>query len=607
MARVEFLENGEKIMKRFLIPVVLLSALIALFAAACSAEPEVIVEEKIVEVEKEVLREVEVEVEKVIEKEVVVEVEKLVEVEVETEKILVATPTPDVGTSGPQSGGDLKVVSQGSISTIDPVFSLFYVVNAVATQIYEGMYGWDGNLNPQSRLADSFSTNADGTVFTFTLRDGIKFHDGSDLDSGDAIASIKRWRDGGSPAAGVVRRFTGDEAFSVVDDLTFTWTFDEPLGSVIFIMGLPAGLMPMWPEEVANTPFTEPVPQNIGTGAYKFVEWLQGDRVVLERYNGYSSRSEPAETGAYAGGNTAYHDTITFLEIPDEETKIAGLETGEWDVVDGAAFDFYQRLMDNPDTDVAVYKPGNRSNVYLNPQIPPFSYLKGRQALMTGIDVEDFMFALGPSDLWIVCPALYFCGSPLETDIGHRFEVELADGSTATIGYDVNNMDLAMQLLNESDYQGETTVILNPTDYGTITPLGPVLKAVMADIGYNVEMPAIDWATVTSMFGNTDSYSLATDWYAHWSSGNPINDHLISGTLDFIIRDEDLVNLQLEFVREADASKRFEIVEQLQILRWQKVTSLSLGQFFPIVPFTSDLKGFEVRAIPFYVNTWLER
>ena len=192
-------------MRRFLIPVVLLSALIALFAAACSAEPEVIVEEKIVEVEKEVVKEVEVEVEKVVEKEVVVEVEKLVEVEVETEKILVATPTPDVGTSGPQSGGDLKIVSQGSISTIDPVFSLFYVVNAVASQMYEGLYGWDGNLEAQPRTADSFTTNADGTEYTFTIRDGIKFHDGSDLDSGDAIASIKRWRDGGSPAAGVVR------------------------------------------------------------------------------------------------------------------------------------------------------------------------------------------------------------------------------------------------------------------------------------------------------------------------------------------------------------------------------------------------------------------
>ena len=91
-------------------------------------------------------------------------------------------------------------------------------------------------------------------------------------------------------------------------------------------------------------------------------------------------------------------------------------------------FDFFQRLTDNPDIGVALYKPGNRSNVYLNPQIPPFSYLKGRQALMTGIDVEDFMFALGPNDLWITCRALYWCGTPLETDIGARFDIELADG-----------------------------------------------------------------------------------------------------------------------------------------------------------------------------------
>ena len=82
---------------------------------------------------------------------------------------------------------------------------------------------------------------------------------------------------------------------------------------------------------------------------------------------------------------------------------------------------------------------------------------------MTGIDVEDFMFALGPNDLWITCPALYWCGTPLETDIGSRFDIELSDGSTATIGYDVNDMELARQLLAESDYAGETAVILNPT------------------------------------------------------------------------------------------------------------------------------------------------
>ncbi len=593
-------------MKRFAIPLVL-SAVLALVAAACAGETEVV--EKIVEVPVVEEKIVEVEVEKVVE----VETEKIVEVEVErvieveTEKILVATPTPDVGVTGPQFGGDLRVVSQGSISTLDPVFSLFYVVGAVGTQMYQGLYGWDGNLQAQPRTAESFTLSEDGTEYTFKVRTEVTFHNGDTFTAADAVASINRWRDAGTPAAGMVRRFTDDDALQAVDDSTFTWTFNEPLGAVVFILAIPAGLMPMVPEEMAATPFTEPTPENIGTGAYKFVEWLQGDRVVLERHDGFVARSEPSTPGAYAGENIAYLDTVTFLEIPDEETKIAGLETGEWDVVDGAAFDFFQRLTDNPEIGVALYKPGNRSNVYLNPQIPPFSYLKGRQALMTGIDVEDFMFALGPNDLWITCPALYWCGTPLETDIGARFDVELSDGSTATIGYDVNNMDVARQLLAESDYAGETTVILNPTDYGTITPLGPVLKSVMEDIGYAVEMPALDWATVTSMFGNTDSYSLATDWYSHWCCGNPVQDHLISGTLDFIIRDEELINLQLEFVRETDAAKRFEIVEEIQTQRWRKVTSLSLGQFFPIVPHTTDLKGFEVKALPFYVNTWLER
>ena len=131
-------------MKRFAIPLVL-SAVLALVAAACAGETEVV--EKIVEVPVVEEKIVEVEVEKVVE----VETEKIVEVEVErvieveTEKILVATPTPDVGVTGPQFGGDLRIVSQGSISTLDPVFSLFYVVAAVGNQIFEGLYGWDGN------------------------------------------------------------------------------------------------------------------------------------------------------------------------------------------------------------------------------------------------------------------------------------------------------------------------------------------------------------------------------------------------------------------------------------------------------------------------------
>ena len=77
------------------------------------------------------------------------------------------TPAPVMEESEPAYGGDLRIVSQGSISTLDPVHSLFYVVNAVAAQMYEGLYGWDGNMEVAPRLAEWFTTNAEGTRYTF--------------------------------------------------------------------------------------------------------------------------------------------------------------------------------------------------------------------------------------------------------------------------------------------------------------------------------------------------------------------------------------------------------------------------------------------------------
>ena len=613
-------------------------SMMAILAAACG-------EEKIVTVEKEVIKEVPVEVERVVEKEVPVEivrevevvvvkevpveVEKVVErevevvkevevekiervvvevpkeVEVEVEKVLIATPTP-IPAGEPRFGGTLKVVLHAGTTTLDPVFSQFQIVGNVATQIYENLYAWDGNLEPAPRLAHSFSLSPDLMTYTINVRDGVTFHDGTPFTAADAAQSIQRWRSSGNPAAGIIRRFTDEDALQVVNDLTFTWSFSEPIGAAIFILAIPHGMLPVMKQELAETPFSVAVEDHIGTGVFRFVEWDIGDKITLERFDDHVPRTEPFSPGTYAGENIAYLDRLVLLEVPDAETQIAGLETDEWDMVEYAGLDFFDRTNNNPDLQVLQYKPGLRSNVYLNPQIPPFSYKLARQALQTGIKVEDFMYSLGPEQAWIVCPALYYCGTPLETDAGSRFDVETSQG-TRTIGYNVNDLETAQLLLNDSDYAGETTVILNPTDLAVLTPLGHVLKPVMEDIGFNVEMPALDWATITTMFGNTDSFAAATDAYQHFSYGNPIQDHLISGTYDFIIRDEELGNLQLDYVRELDPEKQFLIAEEIQRQRWEKVTSLSLGQYFPIHPSTRAMKNFAYRALPYFGNVWLER
>ena len=520
------------------------------------------------------------------------------------EEVVVETPTPVVA-GIPQFGGTLRIAGQASINSLDPVFSDTYVTNAVSSHIFEQQFAWDANLEVAPRTVKSWEVSPDGLTYTFTMRDGLSFHKGNGaVTPQDIIASFDRWAASRSPSARLVRTLTDTfAAWKVIDDKTYQWTLNEPFDA-LFALALPSLTSYITTAELAATPFSVRMDNLIGTGAYEFEEWKQGDRVVLKRFEDYVPDSRA--TNGYTGKTVAYLDKLIWLEIPNEETKVAGLQTGEWDVIDGAAFDFLKRLQGDPGIQVGLYKPGNRSNVYLNPQIPPFSYVKARQALQTGIQIEDYMFALGDRDVWILCPALYWCGTPLETDAGQRFDV-FTSASTRTIGYNVKDLETAQILLGDSDYAGEVTIILNPTDYGTITPIGHVLKVDLEKIGFNAEMPALDWATVTTIYARTDSWSASTDWYSYWCCGTPMQDHLISGTFDYIIKDDELIDLQLDWARETDPTRRFAIVEEIQRQRYRKVTSLSLGQFFPIYASTKDLKNFEVKVLPFFANTWLDR
>jgi peptide/nickel transport system substrate-binding protein len=608
--------SGRSIMRRLGLGLIL-AALSAVIFAACASDPEIVEVERVVEVVKEVQVPVEVEVPVEIERKEIVEVEKVVtveievvkevEVEVEVErveiqtKLEVATPTPPpAGT--PRFGGTLRIVSQASIATLDAVWSPFYVVVAVGQHLYETPLGWNSNLTPGPRMVDSWTVSDDERVYTFTLRDGMTFHDGQAVTSADVVASLKRWLPGGSARATLMRDFTAEEPFLAIDDLTFEIRMNQPYGGVI-----PSVSPPHWgpfvmPERIAGTTaVTEGANEYIGSSPYRLVRWDQGYQVVLERHEGYKARSEPADH--MIGASVSYLDKLIWLEVPDEETKIAGLQTGEWDVVDGAAFDFFQPLTDDPSIVVPLYKPGHRSAMNISPNNPPFgneslvltdAQLNARKAVQATIDIEAVMHSLGDSNLWTLCPAIYYCGTPLETFEAGEF-------------YHQANPDLGMELLAASDYDGETVVLLNPTDYGTITPTGIVLRAQMQDIGLNVEMPALDWATIVGRFAETDSYHMFTDWYVHWCCDDPIawpNRDGVPGRHPY---NEEGIELRVAYAQATDQAERFALVELIQRNMYEEVISILLGQFFSIYPHTADLKNFEVKAIPFYVNTWLER
>ena len=124
--------------------------------------------ERLVEVERIVTVEVETEVEVVVEKIVTVEVER----EVEIERVLVATPTPP-STGTPRFGGTLRIVSQASIASLDPIWTSAYVTIAVSTHMYEGLFGLDSNLASAPRMVSGWSLSSDAKTYTMTLREGL--------------------------------------------------------------------------------------------------------------------------------------------------------------------------------------------------------------------------------------------------------------------------------------------------------------------------------------------------------------------------------------------------------------------------------------------------
>ena len=529
--------------------------------------------------------------------------------EVSIDVICAATPTP-TAPAGPHFGGSLRIASPYRADSLDPIFTDAYSTIVVSSHIFETPLGWNSALEVKPRMAENWELSPDTLTYTFHLRGGLRFHNGDSVEAGDIVASLVRWLSSvGSHAnllRGVINR---DKPFSVVDSETFAVNLDEPYGLVPSAFARPHGGPFILPEEIVGS---STALEFIGSGAYKFTEWRQGDRITIEKFEDYMPASGPPDL--YVGGTAGYLDSVTWLEIPDEETRIAGLEIGEWDVVEMASFDYFERLDENPDIAVPLYRPGHRSWYQLSPSHPPFDNLKMRRAALYATNVQEVMYSLGSDELWDLCPAIYYCGTPLETDAG---------GDEWYARFD---SDRAKRLLEESSYAGETIVLLNPTDYATITLINDVIRRQFEEVGFSIELLELDWATVVLLMNEPETVEIlgwaadgaqkskpktiesrvSVGWQSHWCCGDPVSDPSGGGESPLWPRIPHVTELRHDWARETDPVKKAAILDEYQIALYENVYNVYLGVFYPMFPHDSDLKGFEVKAIPFYSNSWLQ-
>ena len=591
-------------------------ATILVFGACQTSEPQVV--EKVVEVVKEVpvetevvkevIKEVPVEkevikevpVEKVVEKEVVkeVEVQKVVEKEVVKEVEVEAKLSPALALEAARYGGDLRVVAQASIKSLDCDFTGAYVCGSVHLHHQEGLLAYDNDFNPRPQLISDWSVSGDGKTYTLTLREGPTFHGRGDFESrhitsDDSIASFGRWMK--RHAAGKsLSRVLAEPGFTKIDDRVFEVNLKQPYGALISHLGMLRGRNIQWPAHIAEMEPTEDVGVDnyIGTGPFELENWEVGNRVILKRYEDYIPRSDPGSN--FAGAQIPYVDRIIWLEIPSEETKIAGLKTGEWDIVDGASLDYFPEMNANPDIGVALDKPGKASQLGINHDKWPTSEKKFRQGIQYALNTAEFMAALGPEELWTLCATAFHCGTPLESHEGDD-------------RYNQNNLELAKQLIAESGYNGEPLLHMNPNDYGTITPLGPVFKKQMEAVGVNIELPGMDWATLISRIGDLEYWHFFSTWGGFYGIHDPITDGSVNGSSRTGFYNDRMVELSEEYAAAMDPKEKAKIVSEIEDIWWDEVPSLLIGQFFLTTPYRNWVKNFTViKGMPNYNNVWIE-
>ena len=470
-------------------------------------------------------------------------------------------------------GGTLRFVPHADLKILDPIWTTAYITRNHGYMIYDTLFALDANLQIRPQMVDKHTVSREGMKYTFTLRDGLKFHDGQPVTAEDCVASIKRW--GARDALGRLL-MAAVSRLAPVDRKTFALDLESPFGLVLDALGKPSASPAfIMPARLAATDPNEQVKESIGSGPYRFSkdEWQPGHRVVYVRNGDYVPRAEPP-SGA-AGAKRVLLDRVEWRYIPDPATVGAALEAGEVDYWENPQLDFVPRLEKNPNVSILVTDPrGSQGILRPNHLHPPFNNKKARQALLSMVDQASYLQAtIGNPKFYKTCPAVFMCG-------GMPYESAVAAPKP--------DLERARQLLRESGYDGRPIVVLDPSD----SPFAHAPALVTAErlkmIGAAVDLQSMDWSTMVSRRANKAAvgqggWNLFHTWATAFDVMTPAVAAVLGGGGEKAWfgwpTNEPMEKLRADFTRQPDPAKRKQIAEQVQQLTYDDVPYVPWGQF----------------------------
>jgi peptide/nickel transport system substrate-binding protein len=397
---------------------------------------------------------------------------------------------------GAALGGSITTAVEGEPASMDPAFDYDFVSGLAVDSITEAPLKFcedDTKLCPN--LASAWTVSPDGLTYTLTMREGVKFHDGTTMTVDDVVFSINRVRTM-TPASYVAWMLANVADVQAPDDHTVVITLSQP--DALFEYSLAATATHVVSKafvEANGDKYGTPAVGSIGTGPFKFVEWASGDHQTLARFDDYWDKAN--------GG--PYVDTVTIKILPEPTTRVAGLDTGEINyLLANVPSDQFATVQAMSNVNLTFGPSYYGEWITFNTQAPPFDNVKLRQALNYAVDKKALrQLYYGPdtpdTKATIVYPSLW------------TFEKPQWEAAWETLpAYDYN-LDTARQLLDESgvadQLNGKELAYYESTP--SIKGIGESFIDSMSQLGITINARKITYQEAIALqFGPHDDYDM---------------------------------------------------------------------------------------------------
>ncbi len=511
----------------------------------------------------------------------------------------VALPRIGRGQTAQPDARTLRVVMEGDLRVFDPIWTTANITSYHGTMIYDTLFSVDANFRPQPQMVGKWGLSDDKKTYTFELRDGLGWHDGTPVTAADCVASIRRWAEVDPGGQAIMARAAD---ISKKDDKTFVIALKQPFGLLLDELAKPVPRCCfVMREKDAMKPATEQVSANIGSGPFVFNQALAkpGASFTYDKNPHYVPRGEPAS--GLAGGKVVKVDHVVWDNISDDQTAMAALQAGEIDFYEGPPLDLIATLEADPNITVDVLnKNGNIGIMRMNWLHAPFSDVRARQALLYLVDQNEFMKASFGDPKWYKPVASIFGnGTPMTND-----------ANTGWIKHGVD-LDKARQLFKEAGYNGETVVVLQATNRPFMSNSEQLITAQLKKIGVNAQLAPSDWGGVITRRANQgpddkggwDLFVTSDSDYSH-SDPLGVSTLMANGLQSWYgwPSNDAYEALRTKWADADTLEERQKIAVQMQQLAWDFVPTIQLGQFVSPVAYRANVKGMigMPEIIPFW-------